>query len=294
MNEKFKKAVIVGTVRNAERNVCNDVRRIIGAFENHLEVLCLVVESDSSDKTLEELDKYSKVENRFSYITLGDVAPEIPDRIERLRHCRNVYVEAIRNESRYSDADLIIVADLDGINKEINAKAVFEALHCQADWDMLGANQRAKYYDILALRHETWSPKNWLVEYDWLKGFVGEHKAKRHSLSDRMIRIPRHSDPILVDSAFGGLSIYKRWVFDISDYSRDNPESLNEIDHVTFNRKARNHGAKIYVFPKLINANWTIHSLNGTRSILNFRRILEFLNYLGYRKIRTKIKSIVS
>ena len=278
-----KKVLIVGTVRNAEKNVVVDLRRIIAAFEPFMNVMCLVIESDSQDKTLEKLQNYSLEEKRFNYISLGNVEPKIPDRIDRLRYCRNKYVELIRSTESYNSCDLIVVADLDGINKEISKESVRNALDLTIEWDALAANQLAKYYDILALRHPIWSPNNWLEEFIWFRNYLGEHSAKRHTLSNRMIRIPRDAPPIEVDSAFGGLCIYKKWVFEVADYSRDIPESEFEIDHVTFSRKAKSQGAKIFILPSLINANWTTHSLNGSSSVLKVRHFLSIFRYFGYR-----------
>jgi hypothetical protein len=281
-----KKVLIVGTVRNAEKNVVADLNRIIAAFEPYMSVMCLVIESDSQDKTLEKLHRYSLEEKRLNYISLGNIEPVIPDRIDRLRFCRNKYVELIRNDESYISCDLIVVADLDGINKEITQETVKTALNVDIEWDALAANQLAKYYDILALRHPTWSPNNWIEEFSWFRNFLGEHSAKKHALTHRMIKIPQDSPPIEVDSAFGGLCIYKRWVFEIADYSRDIPESIFEIDHVTFSRKAKSHGARIFILPSLINANWTTHSFNGSSSVLKARYFLSLFGYFGFRKIK--------
>jgi hypothetical protein len=167
----------------------------------------------------------------------------------------------------YKEVDLIIAADLDGINTQINSNVLKLALNSDLNWDALAANQSARYYDIYALRHQLWSPNDWASEADWLKPFVGEKTAKRHAMTDRMIHIDPTLQPIPVDSAFGGLCVYRRWVFDRFDYTEDRNSALNENEHVTIHRKLRAAGGEIYIHPGLINSKWTTHSL-GARPII--------------------------
>jgi len=284
----FKKALVVGTVRNAQNNVIPDLLRIMEALEAILPTACFVVESDSSDETVKRLSERAKIDPRFKFISLGNLAPTLPDRIDRLRYCRNEYVNAIRSFSEYQDFDLIIVADLDGINRKISADSFKVALGSDIEWDILTANQTGPYYDILALRHPLWSPNNWTLELDWLAPRIGKTKAVRHSLTDRMIRIPADGAPIKVDSAFGGLGIYRRWIFENFDYSKESSEDESSIDHVSLSKKAKEAGANIYIHPGLINANWTSQSRNGQTSVLRTRRILSKVRYLGMKRIKQK------
>lgn len=275
-----KKALIVGTVRNAERNVIKDITRILQAIENIVPASAFIVESDSDDATLQTLEKASKMDSRIRFVSLGDVASNIPERISRLRYCRNRYVQEIRNNSSYKDCDIIIVADLDGINTKISTSSFKKAFDLQITWDALAANQTKKYYDILALRHPNWSPNNWINEFEWMKVFLGENRALKHSMIDRMIRIPTNSQPIKVDSAFGGLCIYKRWVFEKCDYEGG---FVDEIDHVTLSRKATKEGANIYIVPGLINSAWTNHSLNSS---LSMRIVKNLIMLLPLKKLK--------
>jgi len=135
--------------------------------------------------------------------------------------------------------------------------------------DALAANQSARYYDIFALRHPMWSPNDWSLEAQWLEPFLGKMNAKKHSMTDRMIHIPSTMPPIPVESAFGGLCIYRRWVFDQFDYLEDSEATLNENEHVTFHRKVRAAGGKIFIHPGLVNSKWTAHSL-GARPTIKF------------------------
>ena len=269
----FHRALVVGTARNASKHIEDDLLRVVNSLNEILPTIGFVVESDSEDDTIAVLEKLSNIDSRIRYTTLGKLSTNFPNRILRLRHCRNAYIYEIRNNPEYKNCDLIVVADLDGINTKINSSSFEVALNSSFDWDVLTANQMARYYDILALRHPLWSPSNWLLEEQWYANFVGKRKAKVHSMSDRMIRIPKETPPFEVQSAFGGLALYKRWVFENTDYSEDCIEAQDEIDHVTLHRKVRAAGGKIFIHPSLINSNWTNHSLNGSRFIRSFKWI---------------------
>ena len=82
----FRKALVVGTVRNAQKNVIPDIQRIMIALEDIYPTLGFVVESDSSDETIEKLSKHAEIDERFRFISLGKLEPDLPDRIDRLRY----------------------------------------------------------------------------------------------------------------------------------------------------------------------------------------------------------------
>jgi hypothetical protein len=273
---EFRRALLVGTVRNASKFVGPDITRILNSFNALIPTVAFIVESDSEDDTIRELEELCSSDERVRFVCLGELRTSIPDRLDRLKYCRNIYVEEIRNNVEYSDCDLIVVADLDGINTAISEKEVRIVAATSVEWDVLAANQSGPYYDILALRHPLWSPNNFILEMEWLTPFLGRRRAWQHALGDRMIRIDPSLAPMPVDSAFGGLCIYKRWIFEKFDYTEDIPEAATETDHVTLNRKAKTAGAQVYIHPGLINTRWTTHSLDTVGWI----RWIKFLVHL--------------
>lgn len=293
-SHKFQRALVVGTVRNASNRVVPDLLRIVNALEQIMPTSAFVVESDSTDATPAKLLSLSERDARFRFISIGNIEPLIPDRIARLRHCRNYYIDEIRENVLYEDCDLIVVADLDGINTSISEAAFRVALNSHVDWDVLTANQSGRYYDLLALRHPFWSPNNCFLEMEWLTPLMGRESAWQHSTGDRMLRIPRDMPPIRVDSAFGGLALYKRWIFEDFNYSEDIAEANDEIDHVTLHRKARVSGAKIFIHPGLINSRWTAHGLNGVRFIHQSKRIAQVFPLRIFLPILRRLAELVT
>lgn len=259
----YRRVLLVGTVRNASKYVASDITRIIQALDPIVPAVAFIVESDSNDDTVEQLTKLRAADKRVQFVTLGKLESLFPERLERLKHCRNIYLEQIRTNPNYSDCDLVVIADLDGVNTAITEDKIRLALKTEIHWDVLAANQSGPYYDILALRHPYWSPNSFIQEMEWLTPFLGKKAAWRHALGDRMIRIDPSLPPIAVDSAFGGLCFYKRWIFEKFDYSNDIPSAVSETDHVILNRKAKADGALIYIHPGLVNSKWTTHSLDA-------------------------------
>ena len=87
--------LVVGTVSNSTSNLQKDLNRINKSFKNIGNLHFFIVESDSKNNTTQVLQNLSKILN-LKFVTLGNLKKTFPERIERLRFCRNIYVEEIR------------------------------------------------------------------------------------------------------------------------------------------------------------------------------------------------------
>ncbi|MFI3222636.1 MAG: FkbM family methyltransferase [Methylococcaceae bacterium] len=251
---------VVGLARNCENSIRADVYRIREAIGNSKSIVWLIVESDSSDQTVSELQNLKSEITKFNYVTLGNLATNIPKRTDRISFCRNYYAEQIRTNKVFSAIDYVIVADLDGINTLIN-RAAFESCWKRKDWDMCSANQKGPYYDIWALRHKDWSAEDCWAQYR----FLNKHRLDFQtnifvSVYSKMITIPEDSEWIEVDSAFGGFVIYKKSAFNYCEYIGINEAGEEFCEHTHFHKKLKDNGAKLFINPQLINAELTEHS----------------------------------
>jgi hypothetical protein len=220
----------------------------------------LVIESDSSDSTLNELEKLSQNIADFKYKSLGNLADKIPNRVDRITYCRNAYLEEIEGNRDFADFDYIAVADLDGVNKDLTQEAV-RSCFIRSDWDACAANQSAPYYDIYALRHPSWSPNDcWIFEKELRQAGMNPVAAREKAVYSRQIVIPADADWIEVESAFGGLCIYKRSALVGCVYRSYTNDGTPVCEHVEFHLQIRDLGGTIYINPKLINSGWNIHS----------------------------------
>ena len=77
-----------------------------------------------------------------------------------------------------------------------------------------------------------------------------------------MVKIEESSKPINVKSAFGGLGIYKKSLFEKSYYCGLSADGSEVCEHVSFHELLHEEGHNMYINPKLINCIWNEHNKN--------------------------------
>lgn len=265
--------VIVGCVRNGAKTVRRAVETLDRATAGFARVQFLVIESDSTDGTLAELEALRQQSEQFAFVSLGSLAERIPARTERIAHCRNRYLEELRTNERYASADYVMVADLDGVNNDLRLDAVETCWKSPPPWDVVTANQRDAYYDIWALRHPDWCPNDCHDQYTRLRAIFGHPRALAIAIHSRMARLDAHAEWIEVDSAFGGLAIYRREALLAGNYSGVQ-DGQRVCEHVPLHAQLRARGFRIFINPALINAHRTDHSAR-IRLHVRLRREIE-------------------
>jgi len=252
--------VVVGLARNLENNLESEVQIINLAFVKAASIRWLVIESDSDDGTVGTLNKLS-VNNAFDFMSLGKLQTKYPKRTERIAECRNRYLEELKVNSKYNEIDYVVVADLDGVNSKLTPSAVNSCWQLDEDWDACFANSSEAYYDIWALRHSVWSPNDCFENYEFL---LNNGKSKFEALNaavySRMIKLKNNMYPIEVESAFGGLGIYKKSIFLESRYIGLNSNEAEFCEHVSFHNVLREKGFRLFIAPNLINCGWNEHN----------------------------------
>jgi hypothetical protein len=270
------KVLITGTVRNCGDTLQSEFRRVSNALSSEIEIYWYLVGSDSEDSTIEVLELLKKSVSKFEYTSLGRLSLEYPVRTERIAFCRNVYLKEVRR--RFKDVEFVIVMDFDGINSKISNAAI-NSCWGENFWDVVAANQDGAYFDIWALRHSLWNPNDWIDEFKFYKSNgLSDSKSLQKNLYSKMITIPKDSDWIPVDSAFGGFAIYRRSIMNFGEYRGSLHDGEEVCEHVAFHKDLKAAGARIYINPTLINAGLTSH----TQILRHSVRIKTFLR----RKLR--------
>jgi len=252
--------LVVGLVRNAGGKISADVDRLMRALGSFQRVQWLLIESDSTDRTIEELRRLANTVPSFRFLSLGQLQPHLPLRTQRIAHCRNAYLEELDQHADYASVDLVVMADFDGINTLVNDIAV---LSCwmRDDWDVCTANQIGPYYDIWALRHSQWSPSDCKSSYRFLVSYgVEPQRALQATLLTRMITIPAGGPWIAVDSAFGGLAIYRRELLRGLRYVGLAADGQEVCEHVSIHEQIRSRGGRIFINPMMICAGANEHT----------------------------------
>lgn len=252
------------------------------AFDDFGSVSFFLVESDSSDNSLDVLNRLAQVKENFSFVSMGSLKKHHPKRTDRIAVCRNRCLEELDNNPIYKGIDLIVVADFDGVNTLLNKEAVRSCWEI-TDWDVCTANQKGTYYDVWALRHNLLCPNDWNEVYRFLTSSLkmGSIEAKKKTMEARLISIPKDSDPIEVESAFGGLAIYKRKSIEGKRYSGLTETGEEICEHVPLHQQMRNSGSNIYINPKMVNCVSPLEHVNVvTKNMLVKHAIEHFFPFL--------------
>ncbi len=283
--------ILLGTVCNVSDKIESDLKAVLNSLSHFSEINVFLVESDSSDSTIKVLDSIKEKNSKFAYVSLGQLKTEITDRIERIRFCRNEYVHYVRNMRSAELPDYVVVADLDGMNGKLTKSAIASCF-VRHDWDAVFSNQCGGYYDILALRHPIWQPVDYNEELAWYRSLVIPKRAKypkfyeslrlrlhydqarNFAIYRKMLRFNASHPWIEVDSAFGGIGIYRSEVFLNYDYSLDRDSGSGVSEHVTLHSKMRADGLKLFVNPSFINCNWNTYNINRFFAIRQARQLV--------------------
>ena len=253
--------LIAGLARNCGTTLVPSAEQLEILFGPDVSLSFFLVESDSTDGTRNLLELLSRENPRFKYKSLGNLEPEIPDRIQRIAHCRNHYLTHLHNQlAQGIKVEYLVVEDFDGVNSRISPPRTIEELFLRDT--IVSANQRGPYYDVLALRSQSWVEEDYRVSIakdpcgpDRLTGFM-------KFVSSKQRRISKSEPPIKVESAFGGLAIYPVHLLDGCRYD---PIELSpgvwECEHVGFNAQVLRNGGQMIILPSLTNQGPLAHTI---------------------------------
>ncbi|MEA9598577.1 hypothetical protein VC178_01540 [Polynucleobacter sp. AP-Sanab-80-C2] len=248
--------LLAGTGRDVASYIASEMKHLLSSLKNFKKVFILVIESDSSDNTVEVLQELKKNIPNFDYLTLGKLAGEIPVRTERIAYCRNQIVKLVKEDPKYAEVDFVMLADLDGLNTHLNATSVAECWNTDVPWDVVTANQLDFYYDVWTLRHKHWSPGDCIVQQSSLESILGYDQSVNLAVWAKQAKLPITAGYIEVEAAFGGFAIYKKQAYitgtyvgsGVSDGVRH--EACEHVAHCADMRKA---GYRIFINSALIN-----------------------------------------
>ncbi len=253
--------LVTGIVRNVASTIERDVIIIEKALINFHSIKWFLVESDSTDKTIDKLTSLSSRNENFKFTTLGQIQKAEDPRTVAMARARNRYLAEIRENTEYGDVDLIAISDFNGLNNKLTEAAVSSCFRVE-DWDACFANQSGRYYDIWALRHPLWSPNDCWQQLSFYRQYYKFPEfALAASVKSRMIRIPKKSAWIEVDSAFGGFALYRPGAIGNALYEGLTTDGNAVCEHVPFHTQMRANQKKLFINPQLINTRSTDHTI---------------------------------
>lgn len=265
------KAIVVGCARDVADGapaMLANLERIEGLFDA---VAWAFVENDSRDDTKALLRGWGASRANFRLITLDGLS-RVAERTRRLATARNAYVACARAAGWLDTHDLVLALDLDGIaQRPLSLPALREAIgFLMAEPDRAGvfANQIGPYYDLWALRHCERCPGDvWEEVFDCVQQHgVTDEEALAMTLGRRVFEIDPGEAPIEVESAFGGLGIYRTefirrsavpYVGEKVKVARMGGQPVllgwQTCEHVSFHAGLRAAGGRLFIHPGLVN-----------------------------------------
>jgi hypothetical protein len=260
------KVAIIGAARDVGDSFLKLFSVINSSFKIFKEMQFFISENNSIDSTKETLVKLSKENKNFNIILLEDDINLVKYKTERIARARNMALDAVIKSE--FNPDYIAVLDLDHINLGLTSDSLLSCWN-HKNWNAMFANQPEGYYDIYALRHDLWSPRDWLTDYFELEKYLGKKLAMDLSLNSKRIKIKKNADLIPVNSAFGGLGIYTFDEVIKTRYVGLSKTGDPICEHLSVNLAIKKNGGNLYINPGLTN-------VRGYRGINKFKgRIYE-------------------
>jgi glycosyltransferase involved in cell wall biosynthesis len=300
--ELQQEIAVVGIARNCAGTLEAAVQGLAQALPPFRRTRWWVVESDSDDDTAATLARLKAHIADFDYRCLGRLSDQLPERTRRLAFCRNACLDLVRGCDGVQRIAYVLVADLDGMTTRLTREALASCWR-RDDWTVCTANAAGPYYDLWALRHPQWCPGDCWREVEFLQQHgVDAERAKMAAVYARMITLAPEGDWLEVESAFGGLGLYRAPALLRSRYEACGADGVPACEHVSLHAAMRAAGARIFINPQLIvtDASQIDHYWPGRSTIaarvdgLALRGVLRLL--YGKREaknIRRLLKSVI-
>ncbi|MBV9550079.1 MAG: SEC-C domain-containing protein [Alphaproteobacteria bacterium] len=282
---RSERAIFVGLARDCAHvlpSVLDNLSRRASLFAQSA---FLFLENDSGDATRAMLEDWCRGQPRAAVLAPQSPIARNPQRTVRLAALRNQLIETVR--AQFADFDLLVVLDCD----EVNAKPVTDLTDFSRAVTFLLAddsraavfgNSQGTYYDMWALRHPEHCPNDiWEAVMDHaIVHKVSDQQAFDAVFAPRIFNLAPDASPMEVDSAFGGLGIYRldRVLANTAYYEGYKIKTVagrdigwQQCEHVSFHAGLRTQGGRLFVLP------WLVIATSGeARSVASAWRHLGF------------------
>jgi len=269
-----RRAVFAGVARDCAAHlpgVLANLERLSALYD---EVAFCFVENDSKDNTASQLFEWGRNRREFYLFNLDGLGlGRLGVRTLRLEYARNLYLSFVRSHPYFDGFDQLVVIDMDDAGGYPIDPGRFEAAQSLLDCDTrlagVFANQIGTYYDLWALREPGWCPDDiWLtMAIATLESDVSDELAYERHFVPRIRSIDPSSAPIEVDSAFGGLGIYRLSAIRTSAANYHGAQlrafttqsgkiavvRMQQCEHVALNLGLRAAGHRLCIVPGLLN-----------------------------------------
>jgi hypothetical protein len=240
-----QKLAIVSICRNAMPRLPSTLRLVDELAGKFRDAAFYVYENDSVDGTAEALDDFAiRQWVTVEHETLGepDTRGFEPDRTVRLAKCRTKCQDWVRSNAQ--DAGYVVVLDADphggfSVDGVLNSIGWF----CEMMADSRGSNQPGAMASYSLYMKQTEEEVYGLGQYDaWAARLNWWSDLRQHEWFHLLLP-PVGSPPIPMNSAFGGLCVYRKNAFLSLRYEG------GDCEHVPAHRAMKRSGYQLYLNP---------------------------------------------
>lgn len=241
-----QKLAIVSIARNAMPWLPNTLRLVDELAGLWRDCVYYVYENDSTDETAETLDAFALRQwVTVEHDTLGglDARGFDRERTERLAHCRSRCQQWVRTHA--SDAGYVMVLDTDP-HGGFSVGGVLNSL----GWfcEMLGDSWNRREPGAMAshslfIRREDDDGNFGVASYDAWAARLNWWEDRRDHAWFHLLNPPVGSPPIPMNSAFGGLCLYRREAYLAGVYDG------SDCEHVPFHKAMQKAGYQLFLNP---------------------------------------------
>lgn len=255
---KDKKIVFVGLCRSVGDIIENNIAKIINMVDAiSLDYKIILFENDSNDDTVNKLKNLSTNNPNIIYISqilhrthYGTVKET--KRVEAFAEYRNLLKDYIANN--YSDYDLSVVIDVDFV--DFSSNGFYHSLGLMKNYSYISAtcgNSFEVKPVFNATQQSLWNYDSWAYRGSWWNDLCNNSTSKFINYHPMfwfgLWILPRGSDPIRINSGFGGMCIYKTEIYLVGEYNG------SDCEHVTFHYNLyhnKNIDFQLYLNPSQI------------------------------------------
>lgn len=270
---KPKKAAFVGFARDSAEHMRHVLANVHSYSECFEQSAFIFIENDSRDATKLLLRDHVGRTKNAELIELDGLSFQLKQRTIRLAYLRNLAVDKLKQ--LYFDFDVAFFLDADDANafwlpeQKSMLLGALDFLERNERCAAVFPNQLGIYYDMWALRHSSLCPNDiWEEVADFaLIHNASDDVAFENAFKKRALQIDPNHEPIRVDSAFGGLGIYKissilknegKYVGQklkllSSSTKKKKKVGWQTCEHVSFNRGFIANGEELYIVPRFLN-----------------------------------------
>lgn len=248
------KVVIIGLARDCAHSLPCLLARFSEFGSELADWGYVFLENGSTDDTLSLLRSFDAHHQKGVVTTFPNLETLVKKRTERLSQLRNHALKVALQDPKFKNFDFVLIVDLDGINHVFPSSRLLDHI---ADWPedqaAVFANQTKLYYDVWAYRHPVHSPNDcWKMVQNRPQN-MSKREAHSEFVKSRRIPFPKEAGLVEVDSAFGGLGIYKISAIKGCEYLGIDDEGHEICEHVEFHNQIREKGYKLFIDAGMIN-----------------------------------------